>query len=146
MDLNTLIYGLGISGLFASRAFIPAFISSFMLRYGDSVPFLKEIDFIQNAGGGEPTWFTNGYVITALGVLSALEMVATKIPEAEEALESVNKYLKTGMVAATYFGFLSTADKSYIEGKPVGHAGRFYFQCLGPPFHGQHLLLCQSKI
>ena len=116
MDLNTLIYGLGISGLFASRAFLPAFISAFMLRYGDSFPFLKNIDFIERAGGGEPTWFTNGYVITALGVLSALEIVATKIPEAEEALESVNKYLKTGMVAATYFGFLSTADKSYIEG------------------------------
>lgn len=116
MDLNSLIYGLGISGLFASRAFIPAFIASFMLRYGDSFPFLKEIDFIQNAGGGEPTWFTNGYVITALGVLSALEIIATKIPEAEETLERVNKYLKTGMAAATYFGFLSTADKSYIEG------------------------------
>ena len=116
MDLNTLIYGLGISGLFASRAFIPAFISAFVLRFGDSFPFLNKIDFIQNAGGGEPTWFTNGYVITALGVLSALEIIATKIPEAEEALESVNKYLKTGMVAATYFGFLSTADKSYIEG------------------------------
>lgn len=116
MDLNTLIYGLGISGLFASRAFLPAFISAFMLRYGDSFPILKEIDFIQNVGGGEPTWFTNGYVITALGVLSVLEIVATKIPEAEEALESVNKYIKTGMVAATYFGFLSTADKGYIEG------------------------------
>jgi hypothetical protein len=87
-----------------------------VLRFGDSFPFLNKIDFIQNAGGGEPTWFTNGYVITALGVLSALEIIATKIPEAEEALESVNKYLKTGMVAATYFGFLSTADKSYIEG------------------------------
>jgi Zn finger protein HypA/HybF involved in hydrogenase expression len=66
--------------------------------------------------GGEPTWFTNGYVITALGVLSILEIGATKIPEAEEALDSVGKYLKTGMAAATYLGFLSTADKSYIEG------------------------------
>ena len=116
MDLNSLIYGLGISGLFASRAFIPAFISSFMLRYGNSFPILGEIDFLKTAGGGEPTWFTNGYVITALGVLSILEIGATKIPEAEEALESINKYLKTGMVAATYLGFLSTADKSYIEG------------------------------
>ncbi|MCZ6673146.1 MAG: DUF4126 family protein [Verrucomicrobia bacterium] len=116
MDLNTLIYGLGISGLFASRAFIPAFISSFMLRYGEYFPILKDIDFLQKVGGGEPSWFTNGYVITALGVLSILEIGATKIPEAEEALESVNKYLKTGMVAATYFGFMSTADKGFIEG------------------------------
>ena len=116
MDLNSLIYGLGISGLFASRAFLPAFISSVVLRWGDHFPFLSNIDFLQNIGGGEPTWFTNGYVITALGVLSMLEVGATKIPEAEEALESVSKYLKTGMVAATYFGFLSTADKAYIEG------------------------------
>ncbi|MDA0349270.1 MAG: DUF4126 domain-containing protein [Verrucomicrobia bacterium] len=115
MDLNTLIYGLGISGLFASRAFIPAFISSVVLRFGGNFPLLKEVDILQNIGGGEPSWFTNGYVITALGVLSLLEIGATKIPEAEEALESVNKYLKTGMVAATYFGFLSTADQGYIE-------------------------------
>ena len=126
MDLNSLIYGLGISGLFASRAFLPAFISSAVLRYGDSFPFLKDIDFLQNVGGGEPTWFTNGYVITALGVLSILEMGATKIPEAEEALESVSKYLKTGMVAATYLGFLSTADKAFIEGELLAvHAGIF---------------------
>lgn len=116
MDLNSLIYGLGISGLFASRAFLPAFVSSVVLRYGNDFPFLKDIEFLQNVGGGEPTWFTNGYVILALGVLSLLEIGATKIPEAEEALENVNKYLKTGMVAATYLGFLSTADKSYIEG------------------------------
>lgn len=124
MDLNSLIYGLGISGLFASRAFLPAFISSVVLRWGDHFPFLKDIDFLQNIGGGEPTWFTNGYVITALGVLSILEIGATKIPEAEEALESVSKYLKTGMVAATYFGFLSTADQTYIEGNLLAmHAG-----------------------
>ena len=116
MDLNSLIYGLGISGLFASRAFLPAFVSAVVLRWGDHFPFLQNIEFLQNVGGGEPTWFTNGYVITALGVLSILEIGATKIPEAEEALESVSKYLKTGMVAATYFGFLSTADQQYIEG------------------------------
>lgn len=116
MDLNSLIYGLGISGLFASRAFLPAFVSAVVLRWGDHFPFLQNIEFLQNVGGGEPTWFTNGYVITVLGVLSILEIGATKIPEAEEALESVSKYLKTGMVAATYLGFLSTADKSYIEG------------------------------
>jgi hypothetical protein len=63
MDLNSLIYGLGISGLFASRAFLPAFISSAVLRYGDSFPFLKNVDFLQNIGGGEPTWFTNGYTV-----------------------------------------------------------------------------------
>ncbi|MCB1120193.1 MAG: DUF4126 family protein, partial [Verrucomicrobiae bacterium] len=117
--MNSLIYGLGISGLFASRAFLPAFISSVVLRYGNEFPFLKDVAFLQNVGGGEPTWFTNGYVILALGVLSILEIAATKIPEAEEAMESVNKYLKTGMVAATYLGFLSAADKSYIEGNLI---------------------------
>ncbi len=131
MDLNSLIYGLGISGLFASRAFLPAFISSVVLRWGDSFPFLKEIDFLQNLGGSEPSWFTNGYVITALGVLSLLEIGATKIPEAEEALESVSKYLKTGMVAATYFGFLSTADKSYIEGNLLAMQAGFFANIWG---------------
>ncbi len=130
MDLNALLYGLGISGLFASRAFLPAFVSAAVLRWGDNLtnlPIVGEmigkIDFLSGIGS-EPTWFTNGYVITALGALAALEMTATKIPEAEEALESVNKYMKTGMMAATYFGFMSTADASYIEGNMLtAHAG-----------------------
>ena len=100
-----MIYGLGISGFFASRAFLPAFISSVVLRYGDSFPLLKNVDALQNIGGGEPTWFTNGYVILVLGTLSIVEIGAPTIPEAEEALESVSKYLKAGMVAATYLGF-----------------------------------------
>jgi len=124
MDLNSLIYGLGISGLFASRAFLPAFISSAVLRFGDSIPYLKNVDLLNNIGGGEPTWFTNGWVILVLGALSIFEIGATKIPEAEEALESVSKYLKTGMVAATYLGFLSVKDQGYIEGNLlVMHAG-----------------------
>jgi len=122
MDLNALLYGLGLSGLFTSRAFVPAFLTACVLRWGDnlaSMPLvgqlLDKLPLLDNLGG-EPTWFTNGYVITALGVLSALEIVSSKIPEAEQALADVNKYLKTGMAAATYFGLVSTADSQFIEG------------------------------
>lgn len=129
MDLNALFYGLGISGLFASRAFLPAFITAAVLRWGDNFTdlpiigeLLSKVNFL-DAIGSEPTWFTNGYVITALGLFAALEIAATKIPEAEEALESVNKYLKTGMMAATYFGFVSTTDAEFLNENMLIQAG-----------------------
>jgi len=132
MDLNALIYGLGLSGLFTSRAFMPAFLTACVLRWGDNlnaVPLvgqlLDKLPLLDNLGG-EPTWFTNGYVISALGILSVLEIASSKIPEAEQALADVSKYLKTGMAAATYFGLISTADAQFVEGNLlVAQAGFF---------------------
>lgn len=114
MDLTSLIYLTGASGFFTSRAFIPAFFTAVFLRYGEHFPWIGTMEFIQ-ATGSEPTWFTNNYTILALGVLALLEVGATKIPEAQEMLDGVHKYAKTGLAALAAMGVLGSRDVSFIE-------------------------------
>ncbi|MEX0325669.1 MAG: DUF4126 family protein [Puniceicoccaceae bacterium] len=123
MDISSLIYMTGASGFFTSRAFIPAFLTSVFLRYGHHFPWLGNVEFIQ-ATGSEPTWFTSNFTILFLGALSLLEVGATKIPEAQEALDQLHKYTKTGLAAITALGVLNTRDLSFIE-QTISQAGVF---------------------
>ena len=114
MDLTTLLYLTGASGFFTSRAFIPAFFTAVFIRYGHLFPFLGDQEFLQITGS-EPTWFTNNWTILALGVLSIIEIGATKIPEAQEVMESIHKYTKTGAAAMAAMGVLGARDVGFIE-------------------------------
>ena len=118
MDLSSLLYLSGASGFFTSRAFIPAFFTAAFLRYGNAfssvIPSLENLPFIQ-ASGTEPTWFTSNYTILALGVLSLLEVGATKVPEAQELLDGVHKYAKSGLAALTAMGVLSMSDANFVQ-------------------------------
>jgi predicted RNA-binding Zn-ribbon protein involved in translation (DUF1610 family) len=114
MDLTTLLYLTGATGFFSSRAFIPAFFTALFLRYGSSFPFIGDLEFIR-VTGSEPTWFTSNLMLVTLGLLSALEVGATKLPEAQELLDGVHKYLKTTLAALSAVGVLSTRDISFIE-------------------------------
>lgn len=114
MDLTTLLYLTGASGFFTSRAFIPAFCTALFMRYGHMMPFLGNVDFLQTSGA-EPTWFTSNWTILALGLLSAVEVGATKIPEAQELLDSVHKYAKTAVAGVAALGIIGTKDVAFIE-------------------------------
>lgn len=46
-DINALLFALGATELFTSRALVPAFFTALMMRYGGSLPFLGEIEFLQ---------------------------------------------------------------------------------------------------
>ncbi len=121
MDLQSLLYLTGTSGFFTSRAFIPAFFTSVFLRYGHLFPKLGELDFIQTSGS-EPMWFTSNLTILTLGVLSLIEVGATKIPEAQELLDEFHKYSKTGLAALTALGVLGARDAGFIE-QTISQAG-----------------------
>ena len=113
MDLSSLFFMTGATGFFASRAFIPAFFTAVFLRYGHFFSLIGDLEFVK-ATGAEPTWFTNNWTILALGVLSLLEVGATKIPEAQEALDGFHKYAKTGMAALAALGVLGSRDVDFI--------------------------------
>jgi len=123
MDLTTLITLTGASGFFTSRAFVPAFFTAFLIRYGHLFPLLGEQDFFRITGR-EPTWFTNNYTLLALGILALVEVGATKIPEAQEMLDGVHKYAKTGMAALAALGILGSNDIDFIE-KTISQASTF---------------------
>ena len=115
MDINAFLLSLGIPGFFSSRAFTPAFVTALVLRYGDQLPGLKSIEFLQTTGA-EPVWFTSNWCILILGVLAGLEIFATKSPEAEEMLAEVHKYAKTGMTFLTTMGIFTARDANWAEG------------------------------
>lgn len=97
-----------------SRAFVPAFFTAFCLRFGDSLPFLKQIPLFQGAGVA-PSWFTNSWVIGLLGILALVEIGATKLPEFTEFMDGVHKYGRVGMTAVSTFGILPAGDARFIE-------------------------------
>jgi len=121
MDLNALIYLVGASGFFSSRAFVPAFFTAVFLRYGHYFPLIGELEFVQTTGA-EPTWFTSNPVILGLGLLAIIEVGATKIPEAQEALDLFHKYAKTGVSALSAIGVLTARDVGFIQ-ETISQAG-----------------------
>lgn len=115
MNLNSLLYSLGLSGFFSSRAFLPAFLTSLTLRYGDSFPFLKELEFVK-ATGGEPTWFTHMGFISILGILAGLEFAADKSPDIRRLMDDSMGYVKAGLSALTTAGLMSSGDAAALGG------------------------------
>ena len=59
-----------------------------------------------------PTWFTSGWVITALGAFSLLECAADKSPEASELMNDFFGYA-TGLPGLTTLGVMNTADADF---------------------------------
>lgn len=123
MDLNSILYAVGLSGFFASRAFLPAFAAAFAMRYGESLPWLNGLDFIQEMANA-PTWFTHPITVWTLGGLAVAEMVAERSPEFREVMEGGMGYVKAGLSAATSFGLLSASDANAV-GELVSQAGFF---------------------
>ena len=113
MSLPLLIHGLGSIGVFATRAFLPAFATALLLRFGPQIPWLAHAGTLAQVKG-VPTWFTSDIALVVLGLLSLLELVAERVPEAKSALDEVHDLLKTGMAALTFLGVLGATDRGAL--------------------------------
>ncbi|MEZ6188654.1 MAG: hypothetical protein R3F62_27075 [Planctomycetota bacterium] len=115
-------------GLFSSRAFLPAFLTALWLRFGDQLPWIGELGILGNVAD-TPTWFTHGATLVVLGLLSGLELYATKDPDARQLLETIDRYLKVALSVATYLGVLSATEAAQVPqleaqgGLGLGFAG-----------------------
>ncbi len=121
LSLSLLIHGLGSVGIFASRAFLPAFATALVLRFGPHVPWVADAGLLEHVRG-VPTWFTSDTALVVLGVLSALELLAERVSEVRMVLDEVHDYLKVGMAALTFLGVLSATDLAVARGV-LGEAG-----------------------
>lgn len=113
MSLPLLLQGLGSVGVFAARAFLPAFVTALLLRFGPQVPRLAHYGLLPQVRD-VPTWFTSDAALLVLGLLAALELVAERVPEAQAILDAVHDYLKAGMAALTYLGVLGATDRAVV--------------------------------
>ncbi|AGA26804.1 zinc ribbon domain-containing protein [Singulisphaera acidiphila] len=121
MSLPLLLQGLGSVGLFASRAFLPAFVTALMLRFGPQIPWLAQAGLLSQVRD-VPTWFTSDIALVVLGLLAALELVAGRVPEAKLFLDEVYGYLKPAMAVLTYLGVLNATDRAAV-GRLIQEAG-----------------------
>jgi hypothetical protein len=108
------LQGLGSIGIFASRAFLPAFVTALLLRFGPHAPWLAHAGLIPHLRD-VPTWLTSDTSLVILGVLAALELVAPRFPEAAAILAEIHDYLKTGMAVLTYLGVLNATDRAAAQ-------------------------------
>ena len=113
MTLPLFLQGLGSVGIFASRAFLPAFVTALLLRLGPTWPWLAHSGLIPHLRG-VPTWFTSDAALIVLGLLSAAEFAAGHSPEARAYLDEIHHYLKAGMAALTYLGVLDATDRAAV--------------------------------
>lgn len=122
MDFSAVIYAVGATGIFPSRAFIPAFATALLLRFGQHLPLLHGCGLIPD----QPVtgWFTSNSCLLILGVLAALEIAATKNNELRQYLNDVDAYLKPGVAALATLGFLSAGDVKTLHAvQQAGPAG-----------------------
>jgi hypothetical protein len=73
VSLPLFIQGLGSVGVFASRAFLPAFVTAVLLRYGPHARWLAHAELLSHIRD-VPMWFTSDTALVILGVLAALEI------------------------------------------------------------------------
>ena len=83
-----MIHALGAGGPFASRAFLPAFVVAMLLRFG--VGWVggegTQLELAAAVAAQSASWFTHDVTLWVLGVLSFLELAATKSQELRELL------------------------------------------------------------
>jgi hypothetical protein len=94
VSADWLIVLVGLSALFAARAFLPAVIAGLAMRFPEKLPFLDvEIP------GDLTQWITSDTGLTILAVLTVLEILAARSPEIQEFLGTVDMWLKMAVAA-----------------------------------------------
>lgn len=104
---------LGNTGLFASRAFLPAFVAALLLRFGTDATLPGWLGL---SVATVPSWFTHDVTLYVLGALALCELLANRVPEAREALAYVDQYAKPVMAALATLGVLSATDGAFLGG------------------------------
>jgi Zn finger protein HypA/HybF involved in hydrogenase expression len=107
MTVAALIHVLATAPLFASRAFLTAFLSALIFRFGPLVPWLQDTELISTLAAAPP-WFTHDYALMALGTLAVLEAVAERSPEIRAAMGELEGLLKGSVALAIAFGLLDS--------------------------------------
>jgi len=123
VSLPLFLQGLGSVGVFASRAFLPAFITALLLRFRPQAPWLSQVGLLPHVRG-VPAWFTSDASLVILGLLTMVELAAERSPETKAFLDEVHGYLKAGMAALTYLGVLDATERAAV-GQVIRQAGMF---------------------
>ncbi len=85
-----------------------------LMRFGAELPWVSGSEMIVNVQGA-PSWFTSDMTLTVLGILAALEVLATKNADIRAAIEQFDPYVKPTIAFLTHLGVVSATDAKFIE-------------------------------
>jgi len=122
MNFAALFNSIGSSSLFSTRIFLPALLTALLLRFGPDIPVVQHLGLLAYMQHGQPTWFTSNISLIVLTILSIVEILAQKNPEARQVLQEVDIYLKPAVAVLASLGFMSSQDAGFVT-KTVHTAG-----------------------
>jgi hypothetical protein len=122
MNLTPLLFGAGAIGPFASRVFLPAFLTALMLRFGVHVPWVQDLGILRHASV-RPNWFTSDPCLVVLGVLATLETFGQKNPEVRRLFHEFDLYLKPALALLTTAGVMNLTDADFVTHTAAHQAG-----------------------
>jgi len=120
MNPTVFIHMLGSLSIFPSRAFMPAFFTSLLLRFGPDIPAIKDT-ILMKMVGTPPEWFVHPITIAVLGLLSLGELIGQKDADVRQMMDQFDGYVKSAMAAITSLALLSGTDAELL--RSINEAG-----------------------
>jgi hypothetical protein len=107
--LFSIFLGTTLAAAAGLRAFLPLFLLGVLERAHLLAPFSLGENF---------QWLTSDAAILTLGIATALEVIADKIPAVDSVLDSVMTFVRPGAGAVSAFAILSSQDPvlAYVGG------------------------------
>lgn len=110
MSLAVLLHAIGTIPLFASRAFLPAFLTSLLFRFPNIFPFTEV-----NAPSAE-LFITKTPVIIVLGILAVLEILADKNTDIKGLWLQAEPFLKPIIYSVMLLGVVDNDSEAIMQG------------------------------
>ncbi|WP_375558968.1 DUF4126 family protein [Bernardetia sp. OM2101] len=110
MSLAVLLHAIGTIPLFASRAFLPAFLTSLLFRFPNLFSF-SEID-----APSADLFITKTPVIIVLGILAVLEILADKNTDIKALWLQAEPFLKPIIYSIMLLGVVDSDSEAIMQG------------------------------
>jgi hypothetical protein len=132
MQFYQILHAIGSSPLFASRAFMPAFVTACLMRFGGSIPWVRDVALL-NSVEGVPSWLTHDAALWILGALTIVEFIVEKNSDVKSLLMGLDEKAKPIVALLVQFGVLDQMDVNHAKeliGMDIG-SGVLAASCAG---------------
>lgn len=110
MTVIQVVAALGMIPLFASRTFLPAFLTGIFLTYPNLFPGMDGVDPVPDG-----TMLTRTWVLVTLGILSFLEILADKNPDIRSLMNNAVTYFKPASYMLVSLGLLDNSSVQILN-------------------------------
>ncbi|WP_300436543.1 zinc ribbon domain-containing protein [Christiangramia sp.] len=110
MSVIQVVAALGMIPLFASRTFLPAFLTGIFLTYPNLFPGMEGVDTVSDGNMLTKTW-----VLVTLGILSFFEILADKNPDIRSLMNNAVTYFKPASYLLVSLGLIDNSSLQILN-------------------------------